>query len=570
MMRLKTEKSIRLIIKQQITRRILICLACLIIVFISLTIYSFDKSFEQLTKRLLVMGQEMSEFIISQVLIDNQRSIDLATQKASQETGFNIKWINQKVTTQHEKISFSFPASWTYDYPIISFNKNTYGVLKITGSLLDDKILVNQLIFMFSLLIFALITAFTLLLPLARKIPKELFVDPINDLLIFIKNRQGKIKEEELTSSFSEIHLISQEILSLFNEVQEKSQEAAIGKVAAQVAHDIRSPLAALQILTEQQLSELEESKRILLRNSVYQIRDIINNLDQNAFPNERTPTQIAILLEHVISERRTAFSDKSVTINQGFGVEAYSYFINVIPSEMKRVLTNVINNAAEAFPTKQGIIDIGLSLEKNKILLTIIDNGKGIPPDILHSLFKRGFTTKQSGSGLGLYHAQEKITQWDGTIDIKSQVSEGTTLSIQLPQITPPRWFIDHLSIPHNCIVICVDDSVSIWNAWQERFKDFERAVELKYCNDKSALLRELGNDEKRICTYLVDYEFSGKDYNGIDLIEKILKFKKEGDSVFLVTSHAKEEIQNFCVENNIFIISKVFALKIPIYPIT
>ncbi|MCX7124279.1 MAG: HAMP domain-containing sensor histidine kinase, partial [Gammaproteobacteria bacterium] len=150
-------------------------------------------------------------------------------------------------------------------------------------------------------------------------------------------------------------------------------------KIAAQVAHDIRSPLSALQILTEQQLTELEESKRILLRDAVYQIRDIVNNLDQNCL-SKSAETQIAILLEHVLSERRAALTEKSICIKQNFVVDSYSLFTKVPPSDIKRVLTNLINNSAEAIQSKNGTIEITLDSDKDNIIITVSDNGCGIP----------------------------------------------------------------------------------------------------------------------------------------------------------------------------------------------
>jgi signal transduction histidine kinase len=346
-----------------------------------------------------------------------------------------------------------------------------------------------------------------------------------------------------------------------------RSQQQEIANISAQVAHDIRSPLAALQILTEQQLLELPESKRILLRDAVHQIRDITNNLDKNAIKNEKTITQVAVLLENVLSERRAAFVNKPITFIEHIPLEAYSYFASIIPSEIKRVITNIINNAVEAMNDREGIVNIDIKASGNNIVIEIADNGAGIPKATLDALFARGFTTKKTGSGLGLFHAKETLKKLGGDIHMNSEVGKGTTVSLLIQLCEVPEWFIDTLSIPDHSILVCVDDSVSIWNAWQERFKAMTHEIDLRYCEDKEALLMQLREQSDKPYTYLIDYEFSGKLYTGLDLIKLVLKFKKPNDQVYLVTSRSGEaNVHQFCSEHQVKLIPKFFALKIPL----
>ena len=344
-------------------------------------------------------------------------------------------------------------------------------------------------------------------------------------------------------------------------------QQQEIANISAQVAHDIRSPLAALQILTEQQLLELPESKRILLRDAVHQIRDITNNLDKNSIKNETTVTQIAVLLEHVLSERRAAFVNKPITFVEHISLASYGFFANVMPSEIKRVITNIINNAVEAMPDREGVVDIYLKSSGNNIVIDIVDNGAGISKATLDALFARGFTTKKTGSGLGLFHARETLKKLGGDIQMHSEVGKGTTVSLLIPLCDAPEWFIDTLTIPNHSILICVDDSVSIWNAWQERFKTITHDIDLRYCTNKEDLLAQLRESSDMPYTYLIDYEFSGKLYTGLDLIKLVLKFKKPNDQVYLVTSRSGEtNVHQFCREHNVRMIPKFFALKIPL----
>lgn len=343
-------------------------------------------------------------------------------------------------------------------------------------------------------------------------------------------------------------------------------------KIAAQVAHDIRSPLSVLDIVI-QKAPEIEEQKRILLREAINHIRDITNNLEKDASIKEglkeRAVSQITVLLSYVLSERRASLSNQSININQNFSIASYGFFVEVIPSEMRRVLTNIINNSCEAIGDSPGTIEVSLDCYHSKVTIAIRDNGPGIKKELMEKVFTRRFTTKQKGSGLGLYYAKEMITKWGGEIKLQSIPGEGTSLFIELPTIIPPHWFFNQLSFLDDESIICVDDSISIYHAWQERFNTLKNNTNLYYCKSKEALLDSSITKLER-STYLVDYEFSGQLYNGIDLIKEII-LPLQPNRIFLVTSRSTEtEIQNFCKENKIFIIPKFFAFKIPINFIT
>lgn len=445
---------------------------------------------------------------------------------------------------------------------LTSFISFTIGVIFLTLFKLSSDINMHSILWSLPIiLMFTLIISISL----AKKF-SAMLADPINQILkrvnlfdsgkIPMKTETFKAKIDE----FNELGIFTNSTIEKLS--TQLDQEL---KIAAQVAHDIRSPLSALQILTEQQLIELEEPKRILLRDAVYQIRDIVNNLDQNSL-SKSTETQIAILLEQVVSARRTALARKSICINENFEANSYTLFTKIDHSDIKRALTNLINNSAEAIQSNHGMIDITLKSNLENIVIIISDNGRGISADHLGLLFTRGFTTKKMGTGLGLFHAREIISQSGGSIDIESKKGEGTTITIKLPSQKPPSWFATRLTIPNNSIVTCVDDSVSIWNAWQERLRSIKGSIESRYCCDKSGLLHELGEEIDKTKTYLIDYEFSGQPYTGLDLIRNVLDYKKDLDQVLLVTSRSDLEIQEFCAENKVKIISKLFALKIPI----
>ena len=415
--------------------------------------------------------------------------------------------------------------------------------------------------------VLVLISIITLSLWFYRKINTILthtITRPLTKITRLINENNYKNSEFDI----EEIDILFKKLkLSFETSRQTKEQEKKIelGLLAEQVAHDIRSPLSALQILMTINTRAISEAEDILFRNAVNQIRDIINTLSYKNLRSQNSIIQLAILLEYIISESCIAFSESEVIITQNFPTQAYCLFVKTIPSEFRRVITNIINNAAEAIGTKKGVVQITLIQKNNSAVIKISDTGPGVPLELITSLFERGFTTKENGSGLGLYHAKETLVKFGGEINIHSEAGAGTCIDISLPLQPAPAWFVSKLIIPIGSKVICIDDSISIYNVWQEKFNQFREKILLVYFKDKIQLLHELQHESKLHRTYLVDYEFTSKNYTGLDLIEIILENKAKGDNIYLVTSRTDEShIQDFCLENKIYMIPKFFAIKI------
>lgn len=391
----------------------------------------------------------------------------------------------------------------------------------------------------------------------------------LNNIHIFMINKN----KEKLDNNFyiEEFILLQNFITNTFEINEEKNRiKKELEEISAQVAHDIRSPLAALEIVIKR-LPEIEDFKRIMLGDAVNQIRDIINNLEKNITSscsnNDMSVTQVAVLLDFILSERRVAFSNKSIKFDYDFISDCYNLFVEVNVSEMKRVLTNIINNACEAVMLEGGIVRVDIVQESNSVVISINDNGPYINKEVQASFFTRGFTTKSNGSGLGLFYAKDRLTKWSGNIELIPDKTRGMTANIKLPLKDPLPWFVSVLSIPANSTVVCVDDSISIWHAWVERFKIVNGNIRLLYCSSKLDLLRVISGQCNDFKTYLVDYEFSSSDYTGIDLVNLILSSLKSRDRIFLVTSHSNDEaIQEFCKLNGIHMIPKHFAFKMTI----
>lgn len=387
--------------------------------------------------------------------------------------------------------------------------------------------------------------------------------------------------------SAAEMILLSLGLASRIKRLKEKLEEQiAVSALASQVAHDIRSPLAALDSVI-QDVSQLPEEKRIIIRSAVSHIHDIANDLIgmnrklTTAAKGAEGPTQTSSALEPttrellsshlapIITEKRLQFRSKiGIAIESQFDAASYGLFADIQPTEFKRVLSNIIGNGVEALPGKGAVI-VSLTREGDQVQFKVEDNGKGIPPDIRERLGQRGETYgKPGGSGLGLSHAKACVEAWGGSIEIASEVGKGTVVAVRLPAAPPPAWFVSQLELTPHSPVIVLDDDTTVHQIWQGRFDaltareagveaiHFSRAEELK-------LWVRSNPDKATSAVYLLDYELRGSAETGLTLAAEL----DLGARAILVTSRFEEKaILDECLRLKVRMIPKGLAGFVPI----
>ncbi len=265
------------------------------------------------------------------------------------------------------------------------------------------------------------------------------------------------------------------------------SYEAEV-RAAKQVAHDIRSPLACLNLLLSA-ATTLPEKQRVLMRTSIQRITDIANVLQKKAEHNDSKNdgisdfenVMIVTLVEQLVTEIRVQLDvDSNISIDLAID-KAYGLFSMLKISEFNRVLSNLINNSIESFDALKHHIKISIHSENGCVIVGINDDGAGIPATILDKVGLYGFThgkalSQTSGNGLGVYHAINTIRSFDGDFNIKSELNAGTEVTMALPQSKPPNWFVNHICFSSLNRVIILDDDPSIHWLWKERLTIFSK----------------------------------------------------------------------------------------------
>jgi signal transduction histidine kinase len=358
--------------------------------------------------------------------------------------------------------------------------------------------------------------------------------------------------------------------------------------VAVQVAHDIRSPLSALEVVSNL-VKGLPESHRLLIRASISRIRDIANNLTQVSPRPKNVPSPpnapaglrqrdtylISSIIGSLVTEKRMQYRPKiGIEIESSLGPDSYGIFCAVDLIEFKRVLSNLINNAVEALDsqTYQGHVVIGLRRAGDRAILSISDNGHGIANELLPELGKKGITQgKPDGLGLGIHHAFTKLEQWGGTLQFVSTPGQGTIVTLSLPVQQPPAWFVQKIILPSRSEIVVLDDDSSIHHIWDQRLKEIlEKHSEVEVLHFSTPDQIETYVKQRapgRPPIFLLDYELLGFGINGIEIIEK---FELIRDAILVTSQYETNEIIQKCENRGLRLIPKEMVAFVPIEVLT
>ncbi len=241
---------------------------------------------------------------------------------------------------------------------------------------------------------------------------------------------------------------------NLEKQLQDKERLAGIGATAGMVGHDIRNPLQA--ILSDTYLLKTEltsmpecETKEGVaesldgIENNVNYINKIVQDLQDYARP--LTPSAKETDLEKIFEE---VLVNKAVPkrVKVTSKVEADAKNLTVDPDLLKRVLTNLVNNAVQAMP-KEGKLTINGYKDVESAIITVEDTGLGVAEEIKPKLFTPLFTTKSKGQGFGLAVVKRMTEAMGGTVAFESEVGKGTKFTVRLPVNAHSG---DHQSLKH------------------------------------------------------------------------------------------------------------------------
>jgi signal transduction histidine kinase len=214
---------------------------------------------------------------------------------------------------------------------------------------------------------------------------------------------------------------------------------AALGRAAAQVAHEVKNPLAGLLLYSLHLKSKAKNFSESEI-NLVDKIVDTINHLNSRVeqILGFARPVSLTVrsenlnqIINDILDLLRPQLTANKVEVRLSLGQQPF--FVSVDQSSMRGALMNLMLNAIEAMP-QGGTLTVAANQMDETVRLEITDTGQGISEEEVKKILEPFYTTKAQGLGLGMPYAKRIIDQHGGTISLSSRPGEGTTISVTLP----------------------------------------------------------------------------------------------------------------------------------------
>lgn len=270
------------------------------------------------------------------------------------------------------------------------------------------------------------------------------FVDRGNMNRVFnLGNAYYYITSQNITS-YRRMIIIEDYTEKYINEkrVRQESKMVAVGQLSAGLAHEIRNPLGLIKsytyIIGKQSIDDMCDHALVVINDSVSRINKLIENLLRfSKLSNDETKSvNIENLLNLILELEEKNIEQNGIRLIKVLtNIEDKEIFIN--EDVLRMVLLNLINNSIDSFKDiERGDKEIHLSvgIEDNDLHIIVKDNGCGIEKEGLENIFNPFYSTKDNGTGLGLYIISTEISNNDGSITVDSEIDKGTEFEIILP----------------------------------------------------------------------------------------------------------------------------------------
>ncbi|MBA2491918.1 MAG: HAMP domain-containing histidine kinase [Gammaproteobacteria bacterium] len=238
---------------------------------------------------------------------------------------------------------------------------------------------------------------------------------------------------------------------ALDEDLRAATQARGLSRLYAAAAHDLKAPLNAMNLNMEMLKRSLdaddanarprrEHYLKVIIQESARLNRLLNSLLEQSAPAAEgRTTVDLVRLIDELATLLTPQARHQQVTFDVSLPIDAVRIFGNA--GQLKQALLNIILNALECV-TENGRVGVSLRTEASSALIEIEDDGAGVPALLQPSIFDMHFTTKETGTGIGLYVARAVIERHGGEIQLQSRSGAGTRFILSLPlhqRASPP-----------------------------------------------------------------------------------------------------------------------------------
>lgn len=251
----------------------------------------------------------------------------------------------------------------------------------------------------------------------------------ISMIFIYITHYWNKKLKEE-------VEIRSKEIIELNNIAMHNDKMQSLGKLSSSIAHELRNPLTSIKAFIDLIPLKIEDDgfRNELIKivpQEIKRLDDLVGSLLDYSRPKNPNPRKIILdnILSDVLTLLKQKIKEKKIQVSIS-GTDVYFY---ADEAQMKQILINIILNSIDAIDDN-GQIQIDGSISKSKAIISIKDNGVGVPDEIMNKLFDPFFTSKKSGYGIGLSVTDRLVKENKGEIKLFSEINKGTTVVIYMP----------------------------------------------------------------------------------------------------------------------------------------
>ena len=264
----------------------------------------------------------------------------------------------------------------------------------------------------------------------------------INQMVKKLKNAREEL-QQCVSRSEHEVEQRTKELKEAQDQILRSERLAALGRLAAGVAHEMNNPLSGILLLTQSMLKRCRDDPSVqedleTVEHAIIRCARIVRSLLDFARETKpkKAPAQINDVIENTLKlvENQVGFHNIHIVkdLNPALPV------LNLDENQIQQVLMNMVINAADAMPEGGTLaIKSKFSSENDSVEITIEDSGCGIPKEVIDRIYDPFFTTKEQkrGTGLGLAVSYGIIKKHQGSILVESEVGKGTIFTIRLPR---------------------------------------------------------------------------------------------------------------------------------------
>jgi signal transduction histidine kinase len=266
------------------------------------------------------------------------------------------------------------------------------------------------------------------------------FMLPLHEQLNTVSARLQELEAAHRARTLSleeAVGVTTRKVLEQQRELSRAERLAATGELAASVAHELRNPLAGIQVTLANLRADLgdgDAGERIdLVLNEVSRLTRLLNSLLDSARHRPEPPrdVRLAPLVDELLSLTRSQLPDAVRVETQ---VDP-SLICRVPPDRLRQALLNLVLNSGAALGEKGGAIHINAATAGDRVQLSVADDGPGFPPEVLENGIRPFFSTREHGTGLGLSLVRRFAREMGGELALSNRVPHGAEVKLTLPR---------------------------------------------------------------------------------------------------------------------------------------